>query len=357
VIGRTDVQAALGIIEGYYGTPWSWEARAQTIAFLSGHGYRFHVYAPKADLFLRERWREDHPPETAERLRALAAHCRASGVRFGVGLSPFEIYRDFDDGARAALTRKLAFFAELGVEILAILFDDMRGGDPGLAAKQVDIVHWIAERASAAELIVCPSYYSDDPVLDRVFGERPQNYLVEFGARLDPAIGIFWTGEEVCAPAFGVGHLERVAALIRRKPFLWDNYPVNDGKRMSNHLHLRAFTGRPAEIANCIAAHAVNPALQPVLTRIPMLTLVESYAQGSAYEYGRAFETAAEAVAGSELARALRRDLSLLQDTGLDRLGDAAERLKQRYAAFDHPAAREVLAWLDGVWRVGNELE
>jgi hyaluronoglucosaminidase len=350
------VKTALGIIEGYYGTPWSWEARTQTIAFLEPHGYRFYIYAPKADLFLRERWQEDHPEETAQALRTLAAHCRAQGVRFGLGLSPFEIYRGFDGVARDALARKLAFFAEIGVELLAILFDDMKGDDPELAAKQVEIVHWIAARSAAAELVVCPTYYSDDPVLDRVFGARPENYLEAFGARLDPSIGIFWTGEEVCARAVSAGHLERVASLIGRKPFLWDNYPVNDGKRMSNHLHLRAFTGRPAEIADCIAAHAVNPALQPVLTRIPMLTLVESYAKGRAYEYGRAFATAAEVAAGPELAQSLRRDLLLLQDAGLDRLGDAAERLRKRYAAFDHPAAREILAWLDGAWRTSLSL-
>jgi hypothetical protein len=345
------MQAALGTIEGYYGTPWPWEARAETIAFLAPYGYGFYIYAPKADLFLRERWQEDHPPEIADRLRALSAHCRASGVRFGLGLSPFEIYRDFGGKARAALTRKLAFFAEIGVEVLAVLFDDMKGGVPDLAARQVDIVHWIAERAAAADLVVCPSYYSDDPVLDRVFGARRENYLEEFGTRLDPSIDVFWTGEEVCSRAFSVGHLERVARLIGRKPFLWDNYPVNDGKRMSNHLHLRAFTGRPAEIADCIAAHAVNPALQPVLTRIPMLTLARSYEEGGAYEYGRAFEAAAAAVAGPEIARLLARDLSLLQDTGLDRLGDTAERLRKRYAALDHPAAREIVSWLDGVWR------
>jgi len=350
------MKAALGIIEGYYGEPWSWDARAETIAFLAPHGYGFYYYAPKADRFLRERWQEDHPPDMAAHLRALAAHCREMGVRFGVGLSPFEIYRDFDRGARAALARKLSFFADIGVEDIAILFDDMKGDAPGLAEKQVAIVHWIAERAEAGNLSVCPSYYSDDPLLDRVFGQRPLNYLAEFGARLDPSIDVFWTGEEVCSREFTKGHLDRVCNLIGRKPVLWDNYPVNDGKRMSQYLHLRAFTGRPAEIAESIAAHAVNPALQPVLTRIPALTLAQSYAQGPAYEYGRAFDAAALAVAGPEFAHALRRDLSLLQDTGLDRLGDAAERLRKRYGAFDHPAAREIVAWLDGKYRFQVDL-
>jgi len=345
------MRTALGIIEGFYGKPWSWAARAETAAFLAPHGYQFYYYAPKADPFLRERWQEDHPRETAEHLRMFAARCRELGVRFGVGLSPFEIYRDFGRDARAALVRKLAFLADIGVDDLAILFDDMKGDIPGLAESQVDIMHWIAERASAKKLIVCPTYYSDDPVLDRVFGKRPENYLEEFGARLDPGIDIFWTGEEVCSREFTVGHLTRVCNLIGRKPVLWDNYPVNDGKRMSQYLHLRAFTGRPAAIADVISAHAVNPALQPTLSRIPALTLATSYASGEDYEYGRAFEAAATAVVGERLGDMLRQDLLLLQDNGLDRLDTSVERLRKRYSEFDHPAAREVLAWLDGEYR------
>jgi hypothetical protein len=125
---------------------------------------------------------------------------------------------------------------------------------------------------------------------------------------------------------------------------------------MSQFLHLRAFTGRQAAIADAIAGHAVNPALQPVLTRIPMLTLAESYETGDAYEYGRAFARAAEAVAGAELGRMLGRDLGRLNDVGLDRLGRAAAELRARYAAFGHPAAREVVAFLDGAYRFEDEL-
>jgi hypothetical protein len=280
-----------------------------------------------------------------------AARCRELGVRFGIGLSPFEIYRDFGREDRAALVRKLSFFDNIGIDDLAILFDDMKGDTPALAEKQADVVHWIGERMTAKKLIVCPTYYSDDPVLDRVFGQRPQNYLEELGTLLDPSIDVFWTGEEVCARAFTKGHLERICNLLGRKPVLWDNYPVNDGKRMSQFLHLQAFTGRPAGIADTISAHAINPAVQPVLSRIPALTLAESYSKGDLYEYGRAFQAAAKAVAGERLGEMLRQDMLLLQDTGLDRLDTAAARLRKRYSEFDHPAAREVVAWLDGIYR------
>ncbi|HUO94328.1 MAG TPA: beta-N-acetylglucosaminidase domain-containing protein [Rhizomicrobium sp.] len=346
----------LGIIEGYYGRPWSRERRDYVIAFLAPRGYRFFLYAPKADEFLRKRWREAYPAEREAHLRGLAAHCRAHGVRFGVGLSPYELYRGFDGEAKTALGERLALFDSVGVEILAILFDDMRGDVPDLARTQVDILHWIAARTKAQKLIMCPTYYTDDPVLDRVFGARPAHDLEELGAMLDPAIEVFWTGEEVCSREYSPGHLARVENQLRRKPFLWDNYPVNDGARMSQFLHLRAFTGRPAAIGSKLAGHAVNPALQPTLSLIPLLTLVDSYELGESYAYGEAFARAAEAVLGPEFARLVRDDLIFLQDTGLDRLGDRRARLHERYAAINHPAAKEIANWLDGVYRFTTEI-
>jgi hypothetical protein len=348
--------ARLGIIEGYYGKPWDWAVRAQTVVFLEPHGYGFYIYAPKLDAFLRERWDEGHPSAEKAALAKLSVLCRETGVRFGLGLSPFEIYRAFDAGARHKLARKLAMLDEIGIDDLAILFDDMRGDLAHLAQTQSDIAHFATAHSKATRLIICPTYYSDDPVLDRLFGRRPKNYLEDLGRLLDPKIEVFWTGEEVCSKQIDPAHLARVTAQLRRKPFLWDNYPVNDGARMSQFLHLRAFTGRPATNAAHLAAHAVNPALQPVLTRIPMLTLAMSYAQGDGYVYGAAFHDAAIEVAGRELADMLRDDLLFLQDVGLDRLSSRAEKLRTRYAAINHPAAREVVAWLDGEWRFKSEI-
>lgn len=347
----------IGLIEGFYGRPWTWQQREEAAVFLSGQGFGFYHFAPKADLFLRRRWQEMHPDADAAGLASLSRTCRAHGMRFGVGLSPFEIYRDFNDGVRDALSAKLDFLDKIGIDDLAILFDDMRGDFPDLAHKQVEIAHWIKQRSAATRLLVCPSYYTDDPVLDRIFGDRPENYLEDMGRLLDPSIEILWTGEEVCAREFSTGHLARVTGQLGRKPFLWDNYPVNDGPRMSQFLHIRAFTGRPAGMGAHIAAHGINPASQPMLSRIPTLTLLRSYAQGETYEYGAALAGAARQVLGDELAEALVNDVLVLNDSGLDRLAPSAcEKLRARYAAFDHPAAREIVDWLDGGYRITQEI-
>ncbi len=347
-------ETPLGIIEGYYGRRWSAEDRLALIADLAPVGFSFFIHAPKADPYLRRRWREDHPPTEKQALAELSAACANLGVRFGVGLSPYEIYLGFDEAARTALARKLAWLDEIGVTDLAILFDDMRGDLPDLAARQADIMHWIAARTAASRLILCPTYYSDDPVLDRVFGARPAHYLEQLGAALDPAIDVFWTGTEVCSREYSAANLDRVGAALRRAPVLWDNYPVNDGPIMSRYLHLRAVTGR-SNLAGHVRGHAVNPANQPTLSRVPARTLAEAYSPKGDYDYGLAWGRAARAVLGDDLAALVERHLYFFQESGLDRLGETTGRLRERYVAIDHPGAREVVAWLDGAYTVTRE--
>jgi hyaluronoglucosaminidase len=346
----------LGIIEGYFGRAWSWPDRTHVMRTLAAHGYGFFHYAPKIDPCLRRQWQQLHRGAQRAELMRFAAHCKAVGVRFGMGLTPYDAHLQWTRETRAALAAKVKDLVALGIDDLVILFDDMRGDLPDLARLQADIFKLCQETAGASRAFTCPSYYSDDPVLDRVFGARPVDYLHDFGRLIDPAVHIYWTGEEVCSAQISPGHLQRVAEVLGRAPALWDNYPVNDGPRMSQYLHLRAFTGRDTRIAPLLSAHAINPASQPHLGLIPALTLPMAYAQGDDYCYGRAFTHSAERCVGSELAAALHADLLTLQQVGLDRLGERAASLRARYAGFSHPAAQEVVDWLDGGYAITGEM-
>jgi hyaluronoglucosaminidase len=346
----------LGIIEGYFGRSWSWADRAAVIEQLAAVGYRFFHYAPKIDAKLRRDWQQLYDASECADIAEFVAHCKANEVRFGIGLTPYGAHLDFNDEVRAALKAKLAQLDALGIDDLAILFDDMRGDLPNLAEIQSDIVAFVADHSKAAHFFMCPSYYSKDPVLDRVFGQRPDGYLKTLGKRIDKAIPIYWTGEEVCSAEYRLGHLAQISDQLQRKLALWDNYPVNDGPRMSNYLHLRAFTGRPANLGKHVSHHAINPASQPILGCIPALTLPRSYALGDAYCYGDEFLAAAISVCGEELALMLQKDMLRLQESGLDRLGDGCQSLSAKYAAVDHPAAREIVAWLNGGYAITGEM-
>jgi hypothetical protein len=347
----------LGMIEGYFGRSWDWEARGAVIATIGKAGYRFFHYAPKAELKLRKRWQEPFTPEELGAIRHCADQCHYAGMRFGVGLTPFGAHLDFSPEARAALKQKLAALDDCGIDDLAILFDDMEGAIADLAQRQADILAFAMDHSRASGFFTCPSYYSDDPLLDRVFGTRPKEYLETLGRLVDPAVAIYWTGEEVCSREISLGHVHDVADRLGRKPALWDNYPVNDGPRMSQHLHLRSFTGRSAVLADGISHHAINPASQPMLSCIPALTLPMVYAQSDAYRYGAAFQEAARAVVGAELAEMLTVNLLTFEDGGLERMEETTRRkLIDRYSAIDHPAAREVVDWLSGGYAITGEM-
>ncbi len=346
----------LGIVEGFFGPLWSWQQRARVVATLAPAGYARYVYAPKGDAALRRHWDAPYEPLWLAQIEAFAKRCTELGVELAIGLSPYGLQNDISAQKIATFRARLRDLAAVGIERFAILFDDMAANADDLASAQLQIVDAAADALPDRSFIVCPSYYSDDIVLDRVFGERPATYLEDLGRHLDPAIEIFWTGPEVCARQISRTHLQRIGETLRRKPTLWDNYPVNDGPRMSTQLHLRAFTGRDWRAGDAVAAHLINPALQPTLSTLPALTLADVYSQKDAYDYAESFYAAAHKVVGASLALALREDLLLMQDAGLHRMGEQIDALKAKYQGYDHEAAHEILAWLNHEYAVSAEL-
>src|SRR3990167_3919669 len=144
----------LGVIEGYFGRPWCHEDRKRVLTQLRDLGYAWFHHAPKADAFLRRRWRERHPPAAFAQLADLSAHCRSLGMRFGIGLSPCELYRDYAGAAKADFVAKLRALDDIGIDDLALLFDDTRGDLPDLAAREAEIVHAALATTRASRVLM-----------------------------------------------------------------------------------------------------------------------------------------------------------------------------------------------------------
>ena len=342
----------LGIIEGFFGRSWSWEARAEYAKFLALNAYNFYIYAPKSDKNLRMQWQQDWNSTDKHALQNLRNIYRNTQIQFGIGLSPHELYLNHSYNQRQALSARIQQINELEPDILCILFDDMRGDIPNLAQLQIDIAHQAADISSASKIIFCPTYYSFDPVLEKVFGAMPANYWQTFAQALDKKIDIFWTGEKVCSTAYSETHLAEVSELIGRKPFLWDNYPVNDGAVKSNLLHLRAVDKSHSQLANKIAGHAVNPMNQAQLSKLALTSLSHAYTQKNHYNPEKSFAEITLALCGENLSIQLQQDIHALQDLGLKKLS-AEEKtiMRHTYQHFlPNSYAQEIIDWLDGAY-------
>ncbi len=331
-----------GVVEGYYGRTWDHDTRLQMVSLLGDLGLSSFLYCPKADHYLRRRWQSDWPEREWRRLLQLASHAGDTGVAFGVGLSPYALYDSYGADERAALKAKVARLNDLGAPLLALLFDDMPGEIDDLAARQADIVSDLVHWSDSERVLVCPTYYSDDPVLEKHFGRRPRHYWEELGEQLAPDVELFWTGPQVCSSTITAQDLELIVGQLRRPLVLWDNYPVNDGAIRSKHLYLDPLPGREPEIRQYLSGHFCNPMNQAWLS-LPALC-------GLACLYGTSppADWLAQVMGEGTLAL-LERDRQCFLERGLDDLSEQErETLKADYRAANTPAAAEVVGWLSG---------
>jgi hyaluronoglucosaminidase len=352
---HTESNIPAGVIEGFFGKPWGWPARLGAVDFLREAGFDFYIYAPKGDPYLRRKWREPQPLDTLEHLAALGARCRDRGIDFGIGLTPFEIYLQYDAAARGCLRAKVLELNETGADTLAILFDDMRGDVPGIAELQARVLADISGWSSARRFMVCPTYYSYDTRLTREFGTPPKAYLEDLGRLLDPRIDCFWTGEQIISNGYSARHLFDVAADLNRKPFIWDNHIANDAKTRTNHLYLDPSAGSWSLAVEAAAGLAINPMNQPHLSRIALSGY--RHLLGVGPDLRSALPGIYRELAGPRLAELLSEDLRFLQNEGLSRLDEATRRgLLERYESeAGNPYADEVAAFLRGEYAFDPE--
>ena len=327
-----------GVVEGFYGRQWSWEARLACANFMSRQGLNSYLYCPKGDPWLRKQWQQAWPADHEERLSSLSSACREREINWGVGLSPYALYNEYNDATRARLREKIARIDGLGGRLLAILFDDMPGDCPDIAARQSEIVQDVRNWSEVEHLWVCPTWYSFDPQLERYFGDRPRNYWQELSSGLPEDTAVMWTGNQVCSESITVADLELIRGELSTPLVLWDNYPVNDGARASRYLHLAPLQRREKGLESQLAGHLCNPMNQAYLSHWPLTGLCSLYGGTRAQ---------AEEILGAELSDKLERDAALFQDQGLDEIDPGQrEQLAQEYRELGSPPALEVADWL-----------
>jgi hypothetical protein len=243
-----------GIVEGFYGKPYSPSQRASLLKLLSGLDRPGYVYAPKDDPWHRMRWREDYP-YTAWRVIecGISRACRL-GVDFFFGISPWE-FRARD--ARA-LRNKASRALDWGACGVAVLFDDVDGSPSAtLAGRQADIAIDALD-GICESVIVCPSVYCAEQAA------RPGGveYLSRLGAALPCHWGLFWTGTDVISPSLDASVEGSAIRLLGRAPVIWDNLLADD------YALRRIFLGPLGGRISCGSHYFVNPsACFPVAIR------------------------------------------------------------------------------------------
>jgi hyaluronoglucosaminidase len=290
----------VGIVEGFYGTPWSHQDRLDIIRFMGAHGMNLYIYAPKDDPHHRESWREPYSDEEMAQFRELVRTCQASGVDFCFAVSPGKDMVYSDPHEQELLLNKMMSLHPDGVTHFALFLDDIdvkRMGEADRARfhSAVEAQMYLAnalgrqilEREPHAWLLLCPTVY---------LGVKPNDYWDTLRESLDPCWRVVWTGIDVVAPTITPEQLDAITANLGRPPFIWDNYPVND--YAANVLRLGPIEGRTPELPARISGYASNPMNQAHASMIALATIADFFRDPGGYNPEASWRAAIREVGG-----------------------------------------------------------
>ena len=345
----------LGVIEGFYGRPWTAAQRRRLLGWMAQWGMNTYLYAPKDDRYHRALWREPYPAAEQAALGELIAASNEHGVKFVYALAP-GLDLDWDNPAdRAALLAKIDAVRQLGAEHFSLLFDDIpnQADRAAQAVIQVKAAHLVRQHLLARGVeglfLFCPTEYCGEFAQPSV-ADSP--YLRQI-AKLDDEIEVLWTGPEIVSTQISAESLREVAGVIGRKPLLWDNLHASD--YTVHRLHLGPYAGRALDVRGEVSGILSNPNT-PFEPNFPGLHSLADYASGgddwTAQASGeRALEAWLPEFAGNQAvgtqagdSQVTAEDLRLLADTLHlpHRLGPrAGALLEAAQAAAAAPERRE----------------
>ena len=225
-----------GVVEGFYGTPWTFADRADIMDFCRQNNLNSYIYAPKDDPYHREKWRTPYPADKLAELKRLVAIAQANDVRFIFAVSPgldLNYKGAKGDADFEAMIRKLDTMYDIGVRNFAIFFDDLKddkGRHHENGKDQAEFLNRVQKNLRSrykdvAPLITVPTEYFYE---DMVNGDKVKPYTRDLAANLDPRIVVLYSGRGVVCEGITDSELAAVNKIFGREVGIWWNYPVND---------------------------------------------------------------------------------------------------------------------------------
>lgn len=322
-----------GIIEGFYGDPWSHEDRLSLIEFMGKMKLNTYIYAPKDDLKHRDQWREPYNAEEINRFKELLDKCEENNVKFVFAVSPGKDF-DYDnpDKDYKALEEKCRALSDIGVKHFAIFLDDLDQNMRNAEGHAKLLNRFQNDFCGDTPLITVFSEYFEGAITER--------YTGEIAKLLDKRVIVMWTGNDVVPATIKKSDLDHINSIYDRKMMIWWNYPVND--YAPNNLFIGPATGLDANLHENICGFIANPMNQAEASKVPLFTMADYVWNPKSYKAASSYDAALKAL-HPETADALKKICGVLSGNIINSYTDSTEykRLFDKLSASSDTRIKE----------------
>ena len=327
--------AVRGVVEGFYGKPWTHEQRLRGLKNFGDFNMNTYFLAPKDVPWQRFNWRQPFESEFLNSTQELIEVGRLNAIDIVTCVSPGLAVKYSDEkDVDAVITRYKQLF-DLGARHFGLLWDDIAWElqhqediDTYLstAAAHADFTNRVWAKLLALDpkvaLTVCPMHYS---------GRGNEPYLHEVGRALHSRINLMWTGRSIISEYLDISDAVIFERTTLRPPMYWDNFPVNDGGLQKN-LYIGPVRGREVGLHKYSAGLVSNPMLQFEMSQIPLFTIGEYLWNSATYNPDISWEKALVHLILNEKDRlALRNFMRTSMGTAVG--GDPAPDLRRVFRA------------------------
>lgn len=323
-----------GVVEGFYGTPWSHRDRLAQFVFYGKNKLNTYIYGPKDDPYhssLADHadgtqknsgggWREPYPAAQAAQITELARTAAANQVDFVWAIHPGKDIQ-WNDKDFSNLLRKFEAMYGLGVRSFAVFFDDIsgEGTNPHRQAALLNRLNreFVQQKEGVTPLIMCPTEYNKSWA-----NPTDSGYLAVLGRELDKEVEIMWTGDRVCAD-ITTETLEWITARIKRPAYIWWNFPVTDYIR---HIVLQGPSyGLTPNTEGLMSGFTSNPMEHAEASKIALFGVADYTWNPKKYDYLAAWEEGIKRIAGSPAAAKAYRAFAI-HSTDMEKNGHGYRR-------------------------------
>lgn len=340
-----------GIIEGYYGVPYSADVTKDLFRFMARYKMNTYMYGAKSDPYHSRYWGDPYPMTitedqqrigylTQDMMRDITKVAHETKVNFIWAIHPGKAFANAEDPqVLDKIMEKFESMHQLGVRHFGVFVDDVGvPSDPAIMKLCADNLselqnridkRWNLAGANATDTVKPLHYVPQLYAHGWVNQERAREFYESLSTTPEK-VSIYITGRDVWSVPNN-GDLALVSSWLGRDLSWWWNYPCNDQDPtklfvMDTYSNFRDEThidnlSRIEKHLKGLNTLIINPMQQGELSKVALFSVADYTWNNDAFDNYDSWEAAIPAVVGKKYAKAFKKLAPYLRYYDNDAIG------------------------------------